>query len=123
MLNNELKNNPFTTPENYFEALPSKIQDRCIASRKSSKFGLVPRFALAGGVAALAFTLFFSNINEPSELKNSNIQTADLEVQQQKNELLRSDIKMASDRIDYDGIDEYLALRNVNVDDILLARY
>lgn len=127
MLNNELRNSPFTTPENYFDSLPSKIQEKCIVSRRSPKIRFVPRLAFAG-VAALMLTLFFSDLNNTSELKNSNIQTAEAEIQEKnlesKSKVTLDDyLKTTSEKFKSDAMIDYMALRNVNVNEILLARY
>lgn len=57
------KDNPMVVPVGYFDELPSRIQNRCIASNRSTSFSskqqpLRNRFALAFGVVSLAAVFY-----------------------------------------------------------------
>jgi len=108
MLDNELKNSPFETPEGYFDTLPSRIQDRCIGTKKASKISFVPKFALAGAFA-LFLALFFSDLGNNSKVEkpqNQQIET----VASQENSFTSEEVF------------DYLSTMNVRVNDILIAR-
>jgi hypothetical protein len=125
LLNSELKKNPFAVPDKYFDQLPSKVQDRCVVSKKSPVFGLIPKLAWSGGVVVLAFTLFLSYINfNDTFIKKQNPESLIVNADSGKvapktigtkgNSLksYRNDVRV-----------EYLAVRNVNLNDYLASRY
>jgi hypothetical protein len=121
MLNDELKKNPFAIPDSYFENLPSKVQDRCIAAKKSPKYGFIPRLAWAGGVAVLVIALFLSYFNTSFfNTQKPGIQTVDVEpinddaaVSAQQNYLKKNRNAVAN----------YLAVKNVSIYDYLASKY
>ncbi len=63
------KENPFQVPDNYFESLPSIIQERCIASQPVRKpwytFLLKPKISLSLGFALVLLVagINFTNLN------------------------------------------------------------
>ncbi|MDR0560833.1 MAG: hypothetical protein LBG92_11755 [Prevotellaceae bacterium] len=124
MLNNELKHNPFIVPENYFDSLPSKIQEKCIENRKTSRtFGLIPKFTFAGGsLITVALALFLSLLSisdQKNSNSNSNILSEEIAIDDrpdEPSENIRAKIRKN------DAMVRYLAVQNVNTNDILLAR-
>ncbi|MDR1896510.1 MAG: hypothetical protein LBR10_06950 [Prevotellaceae bacterium] len=123
MFNNELKKNPFATPADYFDNLPTKIQNRCIVAKKRQKTGFVPKIVFAGGIAVLMFALFLSYLTTDKE--NSGVQTADiLPVDNQEQSPLENYLKTTSKKIiNQDAMIDYIASRNVNIDYMLLAKF
>ena len=119
MLNNELKKNPFVTPESYFDRLPSIIQDKSIEHKRRPVFGLVPKLAFAGGgLMTLALTLFLTFLyNSGTESVPSSSPKI----------IISDDIKLRMEEIRKQGLIDakanYLAVRNVNPNDILSAKY
>jgi hypothetical protein len=124
LLNNELKKNPFTVPDKYFDNLPSKVQDRCVMSKKSPIYGFTPKLAWSGGIIVLILTLFLSYLNfNNTSLKEQN---TDIFVINGNDE--NTDTKTAGSHKNYlqsrrDAMVEYLAVRNVNLNDYLTSRY
>jgi hypothetical protein len=107
--NNKLKKNPFVTPEGYFDSLPSRIQDNCIATKKHHGIGLLPKLAFAGGFATVAVAaLFISHL-----LTAPGTQTLppppELPLQ-------------VENTFDTNAMIDYLAASSVSVNDILLAK-
>jgi hypothetical protein len=121
MLNDELKKNPFAIPDSYFESLPSRVQDRCIAAKKRPGYGFIPRLAWAGGVVILVLALFLSYFNNSLFNTKPGIQTADIEpisnvaepVAAEQNYLKKNRNAMAN----------YLAVKNVSIYDYLSSKY
>jgi hypothetical protein len=117
MLNNELKKNPFAVPNSYFDNLPSRVQDKCIAAKKSTVHGFIPKLALSGGIAVLALVFFLSYFSNTNNKKpNNDIQAAGIETSQPDFQNGRSDIR---NNVKAD----YLAVRNVNLNDYLSSKY
>ncbi|MDR3266870.1 MAG: hypothetical protein LBT24_04785 [Tannerella sp.] len=123
MLNDELKKNPFAIPDSYFENLPSKVQDRYIAAKKSPKYGFIPRLVWAGGVAVLVLALFLSYFSNSifNTQQKTDIQTVDVgpidnftePVSAQENYLKQNRNAVAN----------YLAAKNVSIYDYLASKY
>jgi hypothetical protein len=126
MLNNELKKNPFTVPNNYFDSLPSKVQDRCIMAKKGTISGSIHRLAWYGGIMVLVLALFLSYFNfnnEPiKQQQNLDSQTVEIENRDittpepagvQKNYL----------KTRRDAMVDYLVVRNFNLNDYLASKY
>ncbi|MDR2423592.1 MAG: hypothetical protein LBD59_02570 [Prevotellaceae bacterium] len=118
MLNNELKKNPFVTPGSYFDRLPSIIQDKSIEHKKRPQFGLVPKLAFAGGgFMTLALTLFLAFLynSTPESVPSSGPKV-----------IVSDEIKSRMEEIRKKGLIDakvnYLAVRNVNQNDILMAK-
>ncbi|MDR1594465.1 MAG: hypothetical protein LBS43_08295 [Prevotellaceae bacterium] len=127
LLNNELRKNPFAVPDKYFDNLPSRVQDKCIMSKKSPvfAFGLLPKLAWSGGIIVLALALFLSyfNFNNTSigkqnpetlmvDADSGEISPKNVDVRKSSLKSYRNDVKV-----------EYLAVRNVNLNDYLASRY
>jgi hypothetical protein len=122
MLNNELKKNPFAVPGNYFDNLPSKVQDKCIVAEKSAVHGFIPKLAWSCGIAVLALVFFLSYLSNTStndKKQNTPPRTAGIEdgnmasrpgVQNKRS--YRDDVKA-----------DYLAVRNINLNDYLSSKY
>jgi hypothetical protein len=115
LLNNELKKSPFTVPGNYFDNLSSKIQDRCIMSKKGPIHEFIPRLAWSGGIMVLMLVLFLSYLNfskkeQNSDIKGGNIDPTTVDSQEKYLESYR------------DGMVDYLAVRNINLNDYLAVR-
>ena len=123
MLNNELNNNPFKVPENYFDALPRKVQDRYSVKSKKTRFTPKPRWAVAGvlGIAVLIVV----NISYMSPTRTGVTQavvdfvTNDSATPYEK---VRIPDQGKSGIIN-EGMINYLALENISIDDILNARF
>jgi hypothetical protein len=121
MLNNELKKNPFAVPNNYFDNLPSKVQDKCIMAKKSTMHRFIPKLAWSGGIAILALVFFLSYFNYTSDNNKQNpaFQAAGMNDGISKS---GSQNKRSAD-IYRDAKVDYLAVRNVNVNDYLASKY
>jgi hypothetical protein len=124
LLNSELKKNPFSVPDKYFDDLPSKVQDKCIMSKKSPVFGLIPKLAWSGGVVVLALALFLSylNLNNMS-LKRQNSETLIVDENAVNNAKETVDSHKTYLKSHRNAVVDYLTLRNVNLNDYLAARY
>jgi hypothetical protein len=123
LLNNELKKNPFTVPDKYFDNLPSKVQDRCVMSKRSPVYGLIPKLAWSGGIIVLVLTLFLSYINF-SNTSKQNPDTLAVNVNNgNNNNPITVDSQKKYLKPYRDGMVEYLAPRNVNLNDYLASRY
>ena len=136
MLNDELKRNPFQVPENYFDLLATKIQDKCLSEReRRSLFSArKPRLALAGGFAAVALLAiaFFSYLGANDNARNLAIRNATyvsgeygMQTSYPYNSRSRgfSYAFAGNKKIDEDIMIKHLALGNVNLNDIVSARY
>jgi hypothetical protein len=120
LLNNELKRNPFTVPDNYFDSLPSKIQDRRTMSKQSPAHGFIPKLAWSGGIIVLILALFLSYLNFNKEKEQGDT----LAVEKQGIiDPTTTDSQNKHLKSYRDGMIEYLAVRNVNLDDYLASRY
>jgi hypothetical protein len=124
LLNNELRKNPFAVPDKYFDDLPSRVQDKCIMAKRSPASGLIPKLAWSGGVVILALALFLSYLNfnnmsfkkqnsEPLIVNGNAVNNIEKTVDSHRNYL----------KSHRDAVVDYLALRNVNLNDYLTARY
>lgn len=140
MLQNELNRNPFTVPENYFDRLPTLVQERCADSERISKPGLwgiiKPRIAYVAGTAAVALLayggfLFTGNNSEidKSGLANTKVKPVSansfLNNNAKSYAQFASPFQFASDKntgvhneMDEDIVN-YLAVENISVDDLL----
>jgi hypothetical protein len=125
MLNNELKKNPFVVPDNYFDNLPSRVQDRCIMAKKRPAFGFIPKLAWAGGITILLLALFLSYFNNFSntskEQQNPDARTVGIENKDIAPEVAGSHENYLKSR--RDAVVDYLAVRNVNLNDYLATKY
>jgi hypothetical protein len=124
LLNNKLKKNPFSVPDKYFDSLPSKVQDRCVMSKENPVHGFIPKLALAwsGGIIVLVLALFLSYLN----FNNTSIKENPETFAVRRNDR-NTDLKTGSDK-NYlksrrDAMVEYLAVRNVNLNDYLTSKY
>jgi hypothetical protein len=107
--NNELKKNPFVTPEGYFDSLPSRIQNNCTAMKKHHGIGLLPKLAFAGGFTAAAATVFF--ISHLLTAPGTQVLPPQPELPLQ-----------VENKFDTNAMIDYLAASSVSVNDILLAK-
>jgi hypothetical protein len=124
LLNRKLKKNPFAVPDKYFDNLPSKVQDKCIVSKKSPIYGFIPKLAWSGGIIALVLTLFLSYLNfNNTSLKKQNPNT--LVVNESEGDINTETVGPPKSYLKSrrDAMVEYLAVRNVNLDDYLTSRY
>jgi hypothetical protein len=123
LLNNELKKNPFTVPDNYFDALPSKVQNRCIMSKKSPVYGFLPKLAWSGGIMVLVLTLFLSYLYFNKTVKKQDTGTLVVETDGRTIDPTSADSQKKYLKLYRDGMVDYLAVRNVNLNDYLASRY
>jgi hypothetical protein len=120
MLNNELKKNPFAVPDNYFDNLPSKVQNKCIVAKKSTVHGFIPKLAWSG-IAILALVFFLSYFNNTSNNKKQN---STLQAIGTNNGISQSSNQHKHSADTYhDAKVDYLAVRNVNLNDYLASKY
>jgi hypothetical protein len=123
MLDRELKKNPFSAPEGYFDRLPSVIQDRCIKAGKQRNTNLLTvqklAFRFAGGIAAALLLLLVFIL--PDNQKRAVMQTAENMVVAPENTGEQKPAKVKN--VNQDAMIDYLAVRDVNVNDIILAKY
>ncbi|MDR3245110.1 MAG: hypothetical protein LBT50_01605 [Prevotellaceae bacterium] len=122
MLNNELKKHPFATPNQYFDELPSKIQDRCVAASKNPGHGFIPKIAWAGGIVVLILSLFLSYFSDSFFTKqNPDIQTAGVEsvnIVKPASGMPKNFLKSKRD-----AAVDYFSARRVSVNDYLASKY
>ncbi|MDR1887301.1 MAG: hypothetical protein LBQ70_05230 [Prevotellaceae bacterium] len=122
MLDNELKKNPFAVPDNYFDGLPSKIQEKRTAAKKRPEFGFIPRLAWAGGIMVLALALFMSYFGNISLFKQQapDVQTVSAE---QEDVASGSAFRKNALKINRNAMADYLAVQNVSLNDYFASRY
>ncbi|MDR1581996.1 MAG: hypothetical protein LBS55_01855 [Prevotellaceae bacterium] len=124
LLNSELRKNPFAVPDKYFDDLPSKVQDKCVMSKRSPVYGLIPKLAWSGGIAILAFTLFLSYFNfSDTSVKKQNSAKIAVNADSGKIAPKPSGNEKNSLKPRRDVMVDYLAVRNVNLNDYLASRY
>jgi hypothetical protein len=123
LLNNELKKNPFTVPDKYFDTLPSKVQDRCTVSKKSPLHGFIPKLAWSGGIMVLILALFLSYLNFNKSIRKQDSETLVVETDEKTIDPTSADSQKKYLKSYRDGMVEYLAVRNVNLNDYLASRY
>lgn len=133
MLIDDFKKNPFKVPDSYFDTLPMKVQDKCLQTNASRGFfaSLKPRLAIAGGfgTAALVVAGLFSYFGSGGSIHgagNSYDNAAYSGLSQETYPQTTNDFsyKFADNKkIDEDAIIKYLALENININDIVSARY
>jgi hypothetical protein len=122
MLNNELKKNPFAVPDKYFDSLPSKVQDKCIMAKKSTVHGLIPKLVWSGGIAVIALAFFLSYFNSTSNKKQKPaLQT--VSVENDRDIAPKSGYSNKHSNMYRDAKVDYLAVRNVNLNDYLGSKY
>ncbi|MDR1582761.1 MAG: hypothetical protein LBS55_05805 [Prevotellaceae bacterium] len=122
LLNNELKENPFAVPDKYFDSLPSRVQDRCIMSKKSPfVLGLVPKLAWSGGIMVLALFLSYFIYNTSIKEQGSETLIVDGNSENVAKESLDSSKNYLKSR--RGAMVEYLVGRNVSLNDYLASRY
>jgi hypothetical protein len=126
MLNNELKKNPFTVPDTYFDKLPSKVQDRCIVAKKGTMSGFIPRLAWTGGIMIVVLALFLSYFNfnnihtkqqQDSVPRTVDVDNRDIKVPEPTG-LHKNYLKSRKD-----AVVDYLVVRNFNLNDYLASKY
>ena len=122
MLNNELKNNPFKVPENYFDALPGRIQDRHIAKNKKVRFALKPQWAVAG-VLGMAVLFSVINTSDTNSIQTNITQNNDPIIRDSANPYDEANVSGQNKSEINEGMINYLALENISIDDILNARF
>jgi hypothetical protein len=124
LLNNELRKNPFVVPDKYFDDLPSKVQNKCVMSKRSPVFGLVPKLAWSGGIMVLALALFLSYFNFNTSVGKQNPETLIVNADSGKVAPKSFGVQKSSLKSYRDDVRvEYLAVRNVNLNDYLASRY
>ncbi|MDR2286136.1 MAG: hypothetical protein LBE04_01475 [Prevotellaceae bacterium] len=124
LLNSELKKNPFAVPDKYFDDLPSRVQDKCVTSKKSPVFGLISKLAWSGGIIVLALALFLSYFNFTSmSLKKQNSETLTVDKNTTDDTEKTADSQRNYLKSNRDAVVDYLALHNVNLNDYLATRY
>jgi hypothetical protein len=139
LLNGELKSNPFQIPENYFELLPLRILNRLSGHERRGIFTVLrPRLALSGGfgiaAALIGISLFsyFGLYNNKSGDLNTNAHNVVYISGEQgrqataynRNAAINFSYKFADKKkIDKDAIMNYLAVENININDVISARY
>jgi len=122
MLNNELKKHPFVTPNQYFDELPSKIQDRCVAASRNPRHGFIPKIAWAGGIVVLILSLFLSYFSDSFFPKqNPDIQTAELKSESIAKSVPGSPKNFLKSKPE--ATVDYFSVRRVSVKDYLALKY
>ena len=143
---NELNKNPFFVPENYFDRLPTQVQDRCATNQTKVNPGIwaaiKPRLAYVAGFGALAllayggFSFIVNNNTKLNTIANNKTeQIKKLPIS--ANSFINSNAKSYADFINNSpihivndketkskmDIDEdimnYLAAENISIEDIL----
>jgi hypothetical protein len=122
MLNNELKKNPFAVPDKYFDNLPTKVQDKCIMAKKSSVHGFISKLVWSGGIAVIALVFFLSYFNSASNKKQKSALQA-VTMENDRNTTPESGSQSKHPNMYRDAKVDYLAVRNVNLNDYLVSQY
>lgn len=117
----ELKKNPFSTPQGYFDELPSRIQEKCTKPepKKRCLRTLMPQLGLVAGIVILiiAANVFFGTASRNSKNMQDGIaQATDTAVYYNENgEIIYEVEAVALD----DAIISYLVDNNINDLDIV----
>lgn len=118
----ELKKNPFSTPNGYFDQLPSRIQEKCAAPDESKKSWikmLVPQLGFVLGFVVLVLLAkgFFKMVGHTSEnIQDNTVALADSALH---NGTTTSDITIDDGMIIDDTIISYLVDNNISDLDIV----
>jgi hypothetical protein len=142
MLSDELNKNPFSVPEDYFDNLYMKVQERCSVSNKQTTILSRIKFAknkmrlayIAGfGVLALVMYsgLFFINNGENKTI-SGNKKEQTIKVPASVNSFIHNNAKSyaqitnpdftnneSAKQVRDEDVVNYLAIENISVDDIL----
>lgn len=118
-----LKKNPFSTPEGYFDRLPSRIQEKCAApepKKRSWVKALAPQLGFVVGFAVLVIMAkgFFGIIGQTPELPKDNMaqHAADTTMYYDEN---GAPLFVDEDATIDDAIISYLVDNNINDLDIV----
>jgi hypothetical protein len=98
----EKSNNPFKVPEDYFNNLSDRINDKCLKTKEATLFqkfitlALRPSVSISLGVILIALITFAYIFNKPNENKNVNISS----VSENKSEKTAEDYLIENENID-----------------------
>ena len=125
MSGNELNNNPFKVPKDYFDTLPGRIQNKYLAKNKRTHFAVRPQWVVAGvlGMAALIVSVFNLSDMDPT---HTGITKAAVDFITKDSATPYNTIRVSDQDkpgILNEGMINYLALENISIDDILNARF
>jgi hypothetical protein len=91
-------------------------------SKKRQVYGFIPKLAWSGGIVVLILALFLSYLNFNKSVKKQDTGLV-VETDERTIDPANADSQKKYLKSYRDGMVEYLAVRNVNINDYLASRY